>query len=75
MTWQLIETAPKDGTEIPIFARWRDGSSIAAARWDKFANEPSWSAGYATSYLPEVVTHWMPLPDPPKAAVCQRGRG
>jgi hypothetical protein len=68
--WQPIETAPKDGTRILVFAKWMGGSERAVVWWgpdarDNFS-DGIWHAGFATTYVPEVVTHWMPLPEPPK---------
>lgn len=54
--WQPIETAPRDGTVIIVYA---PGLFQTAA----------WIDGYWTnaceSWLDDV-THWMPLPEPPK---------
>jgi hypothetical protein len=60
--WQLIETAPKDGSEISVcyhhagrwvrrIAYW-DGTSVG--RW--LCRPCAWHI---------EPTHWMPLPDPP----------
>ena len=56
MDWQPIETAPKTGVVIIVYApgffqtaAWTNG------KWTNAAN--SWL---------EDVTHWMPLPKPPK---------
>ncbi len=62
--WQPIATAPKDGASVLMRFKWKDGSDMAVGRWD--AERGSWSAGFATSYLPEVAIDWRPLPDPPK---------
>ena len=67
MTWQPIDTAPKDGTNVWLFCP---------------DEEPQQCAGYFTgeagaywepcdtlvsSVILEVLpTHWMPLPDAPK---------
>jgi hypothetical protein len=55
--WQPIETAPKDGT---VILAWRKHATIPMivrfyyGEWD--------SDGVHVSHL----THWMPLPEPPK---------
>jgi len=78
MTWQLIATAPKDGTEIILFCPTHSqGYEIEIGSWrvddgcsgDK---EPLWldnsyydfSTGYAST--PLEPTHWMPFPEPPQ---------
>lgn len=68
MTWQPIETAPKDGTSV-ILAAVRDGKYVVGeGLWEGdawwWANE--WG-DYNTDQIEmyRQVTHWMPLPDPP----------
>lgn len=72
--WQPIETAPKDGTAILVrfkhlnfkYAKtdeerdlWHE---ICVAKWIDH-NDGGW-----TWYgICGQATHWMPLPDPPKA--------
>lgn len=78
-TWQPIETAPKDGSEVlvtfcenanaipPVYFRevgWWGTPSV-------YAKEKAWciglgdsNAGY-TVYETCIPTHWMPLPEPP----------
>ena len=66
--WQLMDTAPKDGTEIIVYLP--DFGSVCAA-W--FSEETGlWpSAGsdaYDSEWQPVNVglpSHWMPLPDYP----------
>jgi hypothetical protein len=66
MTWQPIETAPKDGTSI-IAAQAGTAADCGVIAWDTdFGrwmdlmddyDEPNW-----------LPTHWMPLPPPPAMA-------
>lgn len=63
-TWQPIETAPKDGTDILIWVETAhgDGPSFAlAAYWQS----GMWECCGAGFFHP--VTHWMPLPLAPEA--------
>jgi hypothetical protein len=63
-TWQPIETAPRDGTEIlgafQVTGPYASGKwtmtvyIFAAGRWRGDAFQPS---------------HWMPLPEPPPRVV------
>ena len=70
MTWQPIETAPKDGTQFLAFeiftafeeplprtfiAQWWPGNELNRADWTDS------SSMYCTP------THWMPLPAAPEA--------
>jgi hypothetical protein len=58
MSWQPIETAPKDGTPILAY----DGGIWVA--WWFVTNERI--KGWATlDHVIDDPTHWMPLPDPP----------
>lgn len=64
--WQPIETAPRDGDtrflgcdaseqywpHVYFYAGWED------------ENKPVWSM--AGEYFTNDLTHWMPLPEPPK---------
>jgi hypothetical protein len=53
-TWQTMESAPRDGTDVLIW----DGHRVQLASWD---------AGWwvLVEYTIEGATHWMPLPAPP----------
>lgn len=67
MDWQPIETAPKDGVR---FASREIGPEIllvdeAGVRSIGFWNGRSWDDGDYFSDM-GVMTHWMPLPKPPK---------
>ena len=72
--WRVIETAPRDGTKIDV---WADGRRIADASWgdyDDWVVTPSGRQGWryhhdehATYYsIDPPPTHWMPLPEPPE---------
>jgi len=77
-TWQPIETAPKDGTEI---LGWGEYTGIMLMRWIApcdFLHEselskmndsesPDWFyADFVTGgRLDDPMTHWMPCPLPP----------
>lgn len=73
MEWQPIETAPRDGTAIFVWATregWRDNPRMVAARWYHSAN--SWyvygcgPTKHSEQWLDSCnPTHWMPLPPPP----------
>lgn len=63
MEWQLIETAPKDGTVVllfygEVFAGFYDSNFISGYEWRVHIDECC--AGNPT--------HWMPLPEPPAGA-------
>lgn len=73
MSWQPIETAPKDGAAILVYGRnsfacepymgvrqwfsWPSGGGVWA--------EPNISAHDLDDWLDDEITHWMPLPQPP----------
>lgn len=60
-TWQSIETAPKDGTEILVAGLRHDGSfqqDLACWYIDKWASR-------TMIHLVPQPTHWMPKPEPP----------
>lgn len=69
MTWQPIETAPKDGTHVDLWVKWwrPDTDTFTGARcpdcmW--FVTSKQWSSEH--SMRVGKFTHWMPIPDPPK---------
>jgi len=76
--WQPIETAPKDGTEILVsglnFGDEAKGRHVTMASW---RNGFGWWEGLPDPVEEELtantqlqfLTHWMPLPAPPTAAV------
>jgi hypothetical protein len=61
--WQPIETAPKDGTWLLLWCGWEivghwveDGKRVKHG----WSDDPN---GIDPIFM---VTHWMPLPEPPK---------
>lgn len=66
--WQPIETAPKDGTLILIYAMSRNERECRFIDTAFFTDEKTWDGldmwFCGTSSHP--ATHWMPLPEPPK---------
>lgn len=74
MTWQPIETAPKDGTIVLTAHKTKDGIRVVPAQWRASRLHASltlfgwhlcqWSdLNIEHSLSP---THWMPLPAPPR---------
>ena len=79
MSWQPIETAPKDGTEVLLFWCAEHGPEyveyLACGAWGEYRDgSGGWGGesfhskpeGYWTRLIGEKPTHWMPLPEPPK---------
>jgi len=72
MTWQPIETAPKDGSLVLTWGSSRAQYSVSY--WDD--QDEFWATDYREKGNVSMVyaTHWMPLPEPPKAALAE-GKG
>jgi len=80
MTWQPIETAPKDGTEVlcwcpsaamvPVVMHFSSAEYFEREYGDAEYIEEGWHLSYSyPNGLAECTwepTHWMPLPEPPK---------
>ena len=74
MEWQLIDTAPKDGTSILVYPATWDDVAASVAKWDtdEFSRNPKpyWHRnddfGRSTISRERTTTHWMPLPEAPK---------
>lgn len=66
--WELIETAPKDGTFIVLYERMPNflphEANVGVGKFDpRYEREwQMWGAGSFGS-----PTHWMPLPSPPES--------
>lgn len=72
MEWQRIETAPKDGTCVLLYANWSDGEcgqfvgSYVQGRGSGPYGDFVWKEQSGSSIAAErIVSHWMPLPAPP----------
>lgn len=64
MGWQPIETAPlRKPIDVWVKAKRRDESFRACNMI--LMEDGSWS-GRQNMYPTDKVTHWMPLPEPPK---------
>lgn len=70
MTWQPIETAPKDGTVVILCDGWRNP---VAGYWDDDADGYPWKFLQKFGAKVELngfqdgeygPSHWMPLPEP-----------
>src|SRR6476620_3982133 len=58
--WQPIETAPKDGIEILLFARGQHNDDYwGVGQWSEQSKDWFWSFAIRP-------THWMALPEPPR---------
>ena len=68
--WQPIETAPKDGTVIFVWHECETNRhaafdvNIKKAQWLEDCDE--WRVDAFGGNVPPKLTHWMPLPEPPK---------
>ena len=69
--WQDIDTAPKDGTVILLYAKPDVYAAMWCERGDRGGKFP-WVILELNQHmitnrlLPHAATHWMPLPDKPK---------
>ena len=64
MDWQPIETAPKDGYEILTYGVCDEGFPFMwVSGWWTFPDGTGhWTGWHDDSW----ITHWMPLPEPPR---------
>jgi hypothetical protein len=70
MEWEVIETAPKDGTAILVYIpSVHETERYTTVSWDTLRSrwllcQTGW---YADDYsVHGEPSHWMPLPEPPK---------
>lgn len=68
--WRDISTAPKDGTEVIVFAPDNDPPVFTAScLYDKWSASVEGRHAPADDFFgddPKRPTHWMPLPEPPE---------
>lgn len=67
--WQDLSTAPRDGSKFLAFtADFQYGAHfnfrVQEARWS--GDSPDDPVGHFQSENGQLVTHWMPLPPPPR---------
>ena len=68
MSWQSMETAPKDGTTIlGYFADRKTGMSFDLITWMHAGEHSDWHFDGTYHHDPgkPQPTHWMQIPDPP----------
>ena len=64
MTWQPIETAPKDGTRFMAYER-SDESEFYLCWWEE--DFPEWQGWQNVWDSEPEPTHWTRRPDPPQS--------
>ena len=65
----VSERLPDAGTNVLVFCKGCDYSSILTFRHDRYGNLEFMyqdDCGYWRKAFRAEVTHWMPLPEPPK---------
>ena len=65
LTWQRIETAPKDGTRILTLDT---NANVVIRSWTNYGYA-GWSDSGQRGTRASNLTHWMPLPSPPPADI------
>lgn len=67
--WRPIDSAPRDGNEILLWDPDRAvDSRMQIGLWNDIWETPGWQSCMENEALTRP-THWMPLPDPPGAAM------
>ena len=62
--WRSISSAPKDGSYFLSISK--DALIPQVIHWDFYGGEKMWTSPEADGHY-DRVTHWMPLPEPPKS--------
>jgi hypothetical protein len=74
MTWQPIDTAPRDGSRFLAYLPDEAPRRQIEIAWQNASGVMAVGAQFSFDLTP--VTHWMPLPAPPAgAAPRQEGAG
>ncbi|MCS3691990.1 hypothetical protein ABIF07_001094 [Bradyrhizobium elkanii] len=77
MSWEPIETAPRDGTVVS--ATWQDTWAETGTRHRPihleamYFEEGSWWYAYDGDGPARPPTHWMPLPEAPRLEQARKG--
>lgn len=67
--WQPIETAPKDGTDLLLAVSYGEIRTTRLGAWrQRRPGKYAWLQHHTFEPFTGEVTHWMPLPEPPKDA-------
>jgi hypothetical protein len=67
MTWQPIETAPKDGSTLLLAVLYaKELSQTQVGEWrERLPGHFDWLQHKTINRFAGEVTHWMSLPEPP----------
>jgi hypothetical protein len=65
VTWQPIETAPKDRIILVTGANGLRIDQVIWGGWE-LDNTHNWCDADGDRHPNAAITHWMPLPEPPK---------
>lgn len=69
MSWQPIETAPRDGSWIDLWAKGYGRKPKMCWQFVQREKVEGWTDdfhGFGALYAEQQFTHWMPLPPPPE---------
>jgi len=64
--WQPITTAPKDGSFILLRKPKKDGYDVRTGKFFRYGLNNVWRLRINQTWKIDAVTHWKPLPEPPK---------
>jgi hypothetical protein len=62
MEWQPIKTAPKDCRILFVIG----GEDVYSGEWNEWRNSFEPDNWEGPSFDEDEITHWMPLPEPPR---------